>query len=65
MAVQIRVVLTQHDCIKYDFTIKQTQPPKRSSDGTTPIDLAGTTAEMQAWDTNQPDKLIDCNTATA
>src|SRR3954452_14258002 len=34
----------------------------RESDGTTPVDLTGATAEMQAWDDDHRNKLIDFNT---
>src|SRR6478736_3456586 len=52
---------------KYDFIIAQGALFRRvfrwrQSDGTTPVDLTGTTAKMQAWDTGHRTKLIDFNT---
>src|SRR3954468_6389612 len=52
---------------KYDFIIEQGATFRRifrwrQSDGTTPVDLTGTTAKMQAWDDDHRNKLIDFNT---
>jgi hypothetical protein len=55
---------------KYDFIIEQGATFRkifrwRQSDGTTAVDLTGTTAKMQAWDDDHRNKLIDFNTQDA
>jgi FlaG/FlaF family flagellin (archaellin) len=52
---------------RFDFQIEQGATFReifrwRESDGTTPVDLTGTTAKMQAWDNDHRNKLIDFNT---